>query len=158
VLLVAKRDRVGRDVLVSAMVERLAERKGSQVVSADGCGNGDSPEAAMMRGIVAVFAQNERALIRARTRAALVVKKENGERVGSVPYAWQVSGDDIHLEPNADEQEVIRTALNLRANGLTLRAIGTELASRRMLPRSGSGKWNPKSVRSLLSARKVNVA
>ncbi len=73
-LLVAKRDRLARDVVVAAMVDRLAERHGARVLAADGTGNGDGPEAMLMRGIVDVFAQYERALIRARTKAALAVK------------------------------------------------------------------------------------
>ena len=38
VLIVAKRDRLGRDVLNVAMFERLAERKGARIVSAAGEG------------------------------------------------------------------------------------------------------------------------
>ena len=38
VLIVAKRDRLGRDVLNVAMIERLAERKGARIVSAAGEG------------------------------------------------------------------------------------------------------------------------
>ena len=45
-------------------------------------GNGDGPEHALPRNIVAAFAEYERALIRARTRAALAVKRARSERVG----------------------------------------------------------------------------
>jgi len=152
VFVVAKRDRIGRDVLVSAMVERLVEKKGAHVAAADGVGNGDTPESAMMRGIVDVFAQYERALIRARTRAALAVKKARGERIGSVPYGWKLAADKRHLEPDAGEQEIIKAARELQEEGLTLRAVGKELAARGMFPRSGSSTWNPKTVRSVLSA------
>ncbi len=57
VLLVAKRDRLARDVMVAAMVSRLAEKTGAQVLSADGTGNGDGPEAQLMRHIVNAFAE-----------------------------------------------------------------------------------------------------
>ena len=49
VLVVAKRDRLARDVLTAALVERLCERKGARIQTADGTGNGDGPEAALMR-------------------------------------------------------------------------------------------------------------
>jgi len=55
VLLVAKRDRLARDVIVSAVVERLVERQGARVMAADGTGNGDSPEAELMRRIADAF-------------------------------------------------------------------------------------------------------
>lgn len=84
-LVVAKRDRLARDVLTAALVERLCGRKGARVVAADGVANGDGPEAALMRTLLDAFAAYERALIRARTRAALAVKKSRGERTGGVP-------------------------------------------------------------------------
>ena len=84
-LVVAKRDRLARDVLTAALVERLCERHGARVQSADGTGNGDGPEAQLLRGVIDVFAQYERAIIRSRTKAALAVKKANGERVGGIP-------------------------------------------------------------------------
>ncbi|MCA9570419.1 MAG: recombinase family protein, partial [Myxococcales bacterium] len=71
VLVVAKRDRIARDVLTDALVQRLCEREGATVVSADGVANGDRPEDQLMRSIVAAMAAYERALISARTRAAL---------------------------------------------------------------------------------------
>jgi len=47
---------------------------------------------------VDVFAQYERAVIRARTRAALGVKKARGERVGSVGCTGSCFGDHLHFE------------------------------------------------------------
>ena len=85
VLVVAKRDRLARDVLVSALVERLCERQGARIFSADGAGNGEGPEAQLMRTMIDAFAAYERALIRARTKAALAAKKARGERVGGIP-------------------------------------------------------------------------
>jgi site-specific DNA recombinase len=74
-LIVAKRDRLGRDVVEVGLATRLVERLGAKVLAADGSGNGDGPEAALLRGVVDVFAQYERAIIRARTRAALASRR-----------------------------------------------------------------------------------
>jgi DNA invertase Pin-like site-specific DNA recombinase len=52
VLFVAKRDRLARDVMVAAMVERLAARVGASVVSAAGEGEGNDPASQLMRTIV----------------------------------------------------------------------------------------------------------
>ena len=41
-LLVAKRDRLARDVIVGAVVERMAERAGARVLSADEVGKSPS--------------------------------------------------------------------------------------------------------------------
>lgn len=75
-LVVAKRDRLGRDVLNVALIERLAARKGARIVSAAGEGSeDDGPTSILMRQIIDSFAQYERALIRARTKAALSAKR-----------------------------------------------------------------------------------
>src|SRR5262245_47984160 len=60
VLLVAKRDRLGRDTVEVGLATRLVERLGAKVLSANGEGNGDGPEDALLRGVVDVFAQYER--------------------------------------------------------------------------------------------------
>lgn len=155
VLLVAKRDRLARDVVVAAMVERLAERHGARVLAADGTGNGEGPEAMLLRGIVDVFAQYERALIRARTKAALAVKRSRGERTsGHVPFGFRLGADSVHLERDEAEQTVATLARALRAKGLTLRAIGAELAARGIASRVGRA-WHPQSVSRLLASEKA---
>ena len=81
-LLVAKRDRLGRDVIAVAMIERLIAKRGARVVSAAGEGtDSDDPSALLMRRLIDSFAEYERALIAARTRAALAAKRRRGERV-----------------------------------------------------------------------------
>jgi DNA invertase Pin-like site-specific DNA recombinase len=82
VLVVAKRDRIARDVVLAAGVEREAARMGARVVSASGEGNGDSPADQFMRTVVDGAAQYERGLIRARTKAALAAKRAKGEKTG----------------------------------------------------------------------------
>ncbi len=139
-LVVAKRDRLARDVLTAALVERLAERSGARVVSADGTGNGDTPEAALMRSMIDAFAAYERALIRSRTKAALAVKKARGERVGGVPYGKRV-GEDGKLVEDAAEGVVIARARELRSEGLSLRAIGRALTDDGHAPRNGK-RWH----------------
>src|SRR6185437_2063571 len=43
VLVVAKRDRIARDVYVAATIERAVDHGGARVVCADGIGNGETP-------------------------------------------------------------------------------------------------------------------
>ncbi len=140
VLVVAKRDRLARDVLTNAMVERLCERAGAVLASADGTGNGDSPEAQLMRNMVAAFAMYERALIRSRTKAALAVKKAKGERVGGVPYGMRLGEDGRQLEEHPDEQATIVRARELRDAGSSLRAIGRALIDEGHRPRNARGR------------------
>jgi DNA invertase Pin-like site-specific DNA recombinase len=151
-LLVAKRDRLARDVVLAAMVGRLVERAGGRIVAADGAGNDEGPAGELMRTMLDAFAQYERALIRARTRSALQVKRNRLEYTGgAAPYGWRLGPDGTHLEALEAEQAIIQAARALQASGLSLRRIGAELERQGMLGRAG-GQWNPASVRSLLRA------
>jgi len=147
-LLVAKRDRIARDVMIAAMIERLVERAGAKVISADGTGNGDTPEAQLMRNMISAFADYERALIRARTKAALAVKKSRGERTGQIPYGFRLAVDGVSLKADLDEQAVIEDVMELRAKGLTYKMISEEL-ERRGIPARGE-KWHITSVRRIV--------
>lgn len=152
VLLVAKRDRLARDPMVSAMAEAAAGRVGARVVSAAGEGtDGDSPADILMRRMVDAFAEYERLIIGARTRAALAVKRRRGERTGSVPYGYRLAADGRTLEEDPAEAEAVKLILAYRADGLTLRAIGDRLAARGILPRSG-GRWHPQTVARIVEA------
>ncbi len=136
-LVVAKRDRVARDVVIAATVERIAQASGARLVSADGTANGDTPADAFMRTVIDGAAAYERALIRARTKAALAAKAAKGERAGAVPYGFRVAADGVRLETNEDEQAVLVAIRELRAAGLSHRRIVAELAARGFVSRAG---------------------
>jgi DNA invertase Pin-like site-specific DNA recombinase len=137
VLVVAKRDRLARDVAVAAAVERAAEASGAKIVSADGAGNGDGPADAFMRAVIDAAAAYERGLIRARTRAALRAKRDRGMRAGNVPFGF-VAAPDGTLTTHAPEQRVIDRVRELRTAGRTLRAIVAECAADGIASRAGT--------------------
>jgi DNA invertase Pin-like site-specific DNA recombinase len=135
-LVVAKRDRLARDVAIAAMVDKAVAAEGATVASADGAGNGDTPADAFMRTLLDGAAAYERALIRARTKAALAAKRARGERAGEVPYGF-TADDAGRLTSNPAEQEVLAAVRDLRAAGLSLRVIVSELGARGLVSRAG---------------------
>lgn len=149
-LLVAKRDRLARDVVVAAAVERLAQSKGAKIVSADGTGNADGPEGMLMRGLVDLFAQYERALIRSRTSAALAVKKSKGERVGEAPIGYRLADDGVRLEADPSEWAAIERMRELRDAGFSIAAIAQTLNDEG-IPARGK-RWHATTVQRVLGA------
>ena len=148
-LIVAKRDRLGRDVLNVAMFERLAERKGARIVSAAGEGTDtNDPTSRLMRQIVDCFAEYERAIIRTRTSAALQVKKARGERVGGIPFGYQLAPDGRTLRPHPNEQRALALLRELRAAGYTCVAVAAELNRQGFRSRTGR-LWVRQSVHML---------
>jgi DNA invertase Pin-like site-specific DNA recombinase len=151
VLIVAKRDRLGRDPIVCAMVEAAVARKGARIVSAAGEGtDSDEPTAVLMRRIVDAFGEYERLVIKARTKAALQAKRRRGERVGQVPYGFILEADGRTLTPIPAEQAVVAKIHDLRGEGHTLRAIAAELTRQNIITREGNPRWTHQSVASIL--------
>lgn len=148
-LVVAKRDRIGRDPLVVAMIEATVHRKGATIVSAAGEGTeNDDPSSILMRRMVDAFAEYERLIISARTKAVFREMKRQGKRTGSVPYGYTADEErNLHWDP--EEQKVMRTARWLRQKGHTLRGIAKGLAERGMHTRKG-GEWGPQQIKQLL--------
>jgi DNA invertase Pin-like site-specific DNA recombinase len=136
-LVVAKRDRLARDVGIASEIERLASKAGARVLSADGWGNGDDDSAALMRDLGSVLGAHERRQIKRRTRDALALKKARGERVGGIPYGHRLAADGVHLEAEPTEQEVMGRAKALSDHGLTIRAIAAQLAAEGVVGRTG---------------------
>ena len=150
-LVVAKRCRLARDSYVAAMVYRLVEREKCAVKCADGVANGSTPEDVLLRGMLDLFAQYERELIRARTRAAMAAKRKRNEYTGGkAPYGFDVLDGD-QLVPNKGEQQCADRARILSAHGLSLRQIAEALQSEGYGTRGGS-PWTFGRVRTVLKS------
>ena len=158
-LLVAKRDRLGRDPIIVAMIEAAVAKRGGRVASAAGEGtDGDDPSSVLMRRIVDAFAEHERLILKARTRAALLAKRRRGQRTGSVPYGSELVDDGrrsktdrpVALVPSVAELATIGLVVQLRAGGMTLRRIAAELDRRGIPPKQGAARWQHSAVVKIL--------
>ena len=90
-----------------------------------------------MLTVLAGAAEMERNLTRERTRAAMHVKRQRGERISRfAPYGYRLTADD-RITPEPAEQRTIRQIRTLHADGLSLRQIAAELAHARTKGRTG---------------------
>ena len=107
----------------------------------------------MMAGMVDLFAQYERALIKARTKAGLAQKRVRGEKTGGKPpYGFRAvqrpSPLPPLLEPDPAEQRTIRLIFALRAT-LPFRKV-VEHLNATGVPCRGA-KWHLHSIQNILS-------
>jgi DNA invertase Pin-like site-specific DNA recombinase len=145
ILLISKRDRLGRDPIVNAYIEKAIEQKKSRIISAAGEGTiDDQPSDIMFRQMIDVFSAFERNIIKCRIREAMKAKKDRGERVGYIPYGMQL-GENKKLIPHPQEQEIIGFVSTLRRNGLSLRKIVAEL-NRLGIPNRKGTCWKFNSI------------
>jgi DNA invertase Pin-like site-specific DNA recombinase len=149
VLIVAKRDRLGRDLVGVALIERSVTRKGARIISAAGEGTEGTDAGAMMqRQILDVFAEYERRLIGQRTKAALQAKRSRGERAGNLPFGYSLNADGRTLDRNEAEQVVLSILGELRRAGYSQRAIAAELNRQGFTTRRGTA-WRHQYVAAL---------
>jgi len=163
VLIVAKRDRLARDPVLCAVVERLVAKRGGRIVSAAGEGTGDDDATSvLMRRIVDAFAEHERLVIAARTRAALQAKRRRGERTGGLPFGFALASADTAtshsraglpttLVPVPDQQAVVERIRAERAAGVSLRLIAEGLTVDGIMTASGSTRWSHSTIQRIVS-------
>lgn len=156
VLMIAKRDRIGRDPIVNAMIERAVERKKAKIITASGDVRDDNdPSSILMRRMVDAFAEYERLIIGARTKVALAVKKKKGERVGRIPYGYMMADGGVLLQENPDEQYNLRLMTKLKSEGESLRDIAENMNFYKRLNRDGP--WTHMSISRVIGNAKENA-
>jgi len=140
IFLVSKRDRLGRDPFIMAMIERIIKKKKATFVCADGSMEDTSPNGMLLRHMIDGFAKYEALMISTRTKAALAAKKAKGERVGRVPYGQRLDSNGT-LESCPEEAKILKVMYTYRVHDkLSFRAIAERLNEEGHRNRDG-GVW-----------------
>lgn len=144
-LLVAKLDRLTRSVRDLGDLVDTCNREGWALLSVADQLDTASAAGRLVMNILASVGQWEREAIGERTRDALRAKAGRGELVGSVPYGFRLAEDGKNLLPEPAEQAALEQARELRASGLSLRAVAAELDRLGFVSRAGS-RFHAKQV------------
>lgn len=141
---VAKLDRLSRDV---AFISGLMAQRIPFIVTELGA-DCDS----FMLHVYAALAEKERALIAARTKAALAIAKLRGVKLGNPNLAAARDKGVVAIKANADKfaANVLPMIRAARESGLSLRAIAEQLNSRGVKTARG-GVWAATQVSDYLS-------
>jgi DNA invertase Pin-like site-specific DNA recombinase len=157
-LVVQRRDRLARDPLKSAGIQLLVRKRGAQVVSADGIGEGmDDHMAQLVRFIDDWKAAVEKRDINLRIRKALRMKRERSELVGKPPLGMRLAQDGRTLVPDEREAKAQSRATELRSCQLSIRAIAERLAAEGFVSRSGK-PYGAHSVHTMLGRARAQAA
>jgi DNA invertase Pin-like site-specific DNA recombinase len=142
VLASAKLDRLSRSVGDLAGILDRSRREGWQLVLVDLGIDTSSPVGEAMASVAGVFAQLERRMIGLRTKEALAAKKARGARLG---------------RPRVLDPAVQALVVDLRATGLSLRAIGAALIERGYRPPGGGVEWQASTVAGILRSAHLDA-
>ena len=131
-----------------AIAERL-DKAGADLVSLSERIDTSSAAGKMVFRLLGVLNEFERDLVSERTRSAMQHKKANGQRVGTIPFGFDLAPDGRTLVENTDEQRVIREIRDLRASGKSYRRIARVLTERGIATKSGRTTWAGRSVQQI---------
>jgi DNA invertase Pin-like site-specific DNA recombinase len=137
VLMVAKLDRLSRNVHDATGLLQRADKAGWDLVALDAPVDTTTPQGAAMAQVLAVFAELERRLIGERTKAALAIKRAQGVRLGRPPKL---------------SLEIVERILSERQAGGTWSAIARKLNDEGVPTAQGGLKWYPATVRYIAQA------
>ena len=137
VLVVYSLSRLARNTRETLELGERLSKAGADLVSLSEKIDTTSAAGKMVFRMLAVLAEFERDQVSERTTMALQHKKAHGQRVGELPYGFQLAADGKTLVDHAEEQTIIATIKTYRARGLSLRAIVTAAEREGLLSRTG---------------------
>ena len=156
VLLVQRRDRLGRELYVITTIEYQVKKRGARIVSTSGEGtDSNDPASKMLSAMVDVFSSYERDVITTRIKLAMLAKKKRGEVVGYVPYGKKRTDGNI-LVDNEQEKKVIAYILKLEKEGTSHTRIAQKLLKKGIVNRKGE-KWHKSSLQRLIKINRIDT-
>ena len=139
VLLVAKYDRIARDLLLQLTVERTVTQKGAQIISCSAPGSsGTSASDVLLRNLLASVAQYERAII--------------GQRISQAHQARLTVDLNNKLVPEKTEQIVCSAVKRMRECGYSWKKAAEALNQRHYYNRSDR-PWSLHNLRAIFVKR-----
>jgi DNA invertase Pin-like site-specific DNA recombinase len=149
-IVVARLDRLARDVLVQELLLRNTHRLGGVVMSARESENelllGESkdPSRKLIRTILGAISEYDREMIADRLESARKAKAAAGGYAhGALPYGWRSEGGELVAHPA--EQAALRRMTELRDAGHSTRDIAATLTAEGH-PTKRGGAWSSATV------------
>lgn len=154
-IVIARLDRLARDVLVQELLLRNTHRLGGVVMSAREsenelvAGESKDPSRKLIRTILGAISEYDREMIADRLEAARKAKAAAGGYAhGALPYGWRSEGGE--LVPHETEQAALRRMRELHDAGKSTREIAATLIAQGH-PTKRGGRWSSPTVARILS-------
>jgi len=152
-VIVAKSDRIARDIKLYFYYKQLLYQKDIQLISV--CE--DFGEMGVFAGILEAFtmfvAEQERINITRRTSAGRAVKAVRGGYAGGkAPYGYKVENKQLVIVP--EEAEAVKDMFRMKDEGATLLEIAEEMNRRGLKTHSG-GIFRTSTIQTILNNRKT---
>lgn len=148
-IVVVKLDRLTRSMKDLLTLTTATDRCGVALVSIQEAVDTATATGQLFRTIITALSEWERGTIGERTREALAFKRQQGERIGSIPYGFTLAHDGRHLVPVPAETQVLAKICRQRSAGASYETIARRL-NEQAAPTKCGGRWYPATVRSVV--------
>lgn len=146
-LLVYSLSRLARSTKDTIAIGERLDKAGADLVSLSEKIDTTSAAGKMVFRMLAVMAEFERDQVSERTKFAMAHKRSKGERVGTIPYGFDLDSDGVALVANEAEQHAIAAMRELRSRGMSYRKIADQLENDGHLTKKGKSTWAPMVVK-----------
>lgn len=137
-LIVSKLDRLSRSLLDFAFLMAKAQKEGWNIIALDLGVDLSTPAGQAMAGMLAIFAEFERNVIRQRTRDALAEKREEGVRLG---------------RPRTMDDDLLGAIVEHYLANPNFSAVSRWLNESRVETPHGGKMWYPSSVQKVVQSQ-----
>ena len=154
-VVVAKSDRVARDIKLYYYFMMLFEKKGMKLISAtEEVVNDDTGLGNVYKALMLFVAEQERANITKRTSGGRNVKASRGGYAGGrAPFGYRVDNHKLVIEPG--EAEIVRTIFRLKdEEGYTYKMV-CDYLNERGIPTRNGGLYIISTIQTIYENRKV---
>ena len=149
---VAKLDRITRSVRDLGDLVDLFKRSGVEFASVGDHIDTSTAAGRLVLNVMGSVSQWEREAIGERTSEALAALRARGRRVSRfAPFGYRSDGNGSWI-PDEHEQQAVELIVQLRAEGLSLRAIAAELERRGFRSRSHGRRLSAQTIANVLNA------
>jgi len=152
ILVCYKRDRLGRDVVDLAMLQKEVEKKKASIYSLAGEGNGNTYEDEFMRHVIDSASAYELNMIRKRTKEALRSKAQRNELTGRTIFGCKIDPMGFHLMPHEQEFPILMEIYKIADQGVSPYKISRILQKRGLYCRE-NGPFDHTAIITILGNR-----
>lgn len=150
-LVVYSLSRLARSIEDTISIAKRLERASADLVSLTEKIDTTTAAGKMIFRMLAVLAEFERDLVSDRTKVAMSHKKAQSQRVGSIPFGYELAADGSTLIANHVEQDIIAAIHDLRTQGLSLKAIAQHLTDSGIPTKKGNATWTHTAIARILA-------
>jgi site-specific DNA recombinase len=152
-VIVAKNDRVARDINIYFYYKMMLKKKDIQLISISEDFGQFGVFSNMLEAFTMCVAEMERENINKRTSLGRDVKAgKGGYAGGQAPYGYKVENKQLVVVP--EEAEAVRDMFKMQAEGETLQAIADEMNERGLITHRG-GIFRTSTIQTILANRKT---